>query len=97
MEDVVEKVRRDSLFIDYTTNAKKEVKGLRGDYGNIFLLVFLYILQGIPLGIMATIPMMLASNHVSYDNQAIFTFARYPYVLKLLWAPIVDSLYSKRF
>lgn len=68
-------------------------RDLRGDYGNISLLVFLYILQGIPLGLTASIPLVLSNRHVSYAQQAVFSFAYWPFSLKLLWAPIVDSCF----
>ncbi|RWS23750.1 hypothetical protein B4U80_07333 [Leptotrombidium deliense] len=32
---------------------KDEAKGLKGDYANVFLLLLLYFLQGIPLGIVS--------------------------------------------
>ncbi|CAI2339473.1 unnamed protein product [Caenorhabditis sp. 36 PRJEB53466] len=51
---------------------------LKGDISSILLLLFLYLLQGVPL------------------EQAIFSFAYWPFSLKLLWAPIVDSVYSKK-
>lgn len=68
-------------------------RDLRGDYGNILLLVFLYILQGIPLGLTASIPLVLSNRHVSYAQQAVFSFAYWPFSLKLFWAPIVDSCF----
>ncbi|VDP53205.1 unnamed protein product [Soboliphyme baturini] len=70
---------------------------LEGDYLNIILLVFLYILQGVPLGLTASIPLILQNRHVSYKQQAAFSFAYWPFSLKLLWAPLVDAWYSKRF
>ncbi|XP_055912515.1 acetyl-coenzyme A transporter 1 [Eupeodes corollae] len=70
---------------------------LRGDKGNIAILLFLYILQGIPLGLIAAIPMLLQNRGASYKQQAEFSFAYWPFSLKLLWAPIVDSLYVSRF
>ena len=33
---------------------------------NVALLFFLYLLQGIPLGLIASIPLMLQNAHVSY-------------------------------
>ena len=69
---------------------------VRKDLGNILLLLFLYILQGIPLGLTAAIPMILQNYHVSYTDQAKFSFAYWPFSVKLLWAPIVDALYSER-
>ncbi|RWS23816.1 acetyl-coenzyme A transporter 1-like protein, partial [Leptotrombidium deliense] len=40
-----------------------EKKGLKGDYANAALLIFLYILQGIPLGLTSSIPLILASHN----------------------------------
>ncbi|XP_066997962.2 acetyl-coenzyme A transporter 1 isoform X2 [Anabrus simplex] len=70
---------------------------IRGDEKNVFILFLLYLLQGIPLGLCAAIPMYLQSKHVSYRSQANFSFATWPFSLKLLWAPIVDSIYIQRF
>lgn len=70
---------------------------IRGDRGNIAILFLLYLLQGIPLGLSAAIPMLLQNRGASYKEQAEFSFAFWPFSLKLLWAPIVDSLYSQRF
>lgn len=70
---------------------------IQGDRANIAILFFLYLLQGIPLGLSSAIPMLLQNRGASYKEQAEFSFAYWPFSLKLLWAPIVDSLYSKRF
>ncbi|CAF1332780.1 unnamed protein product [Adineta steineri] len=67
------------------------------DQWNIGLLLFLYLLQGIPLGMAASIPLIIQTYGASWSQQATFSFAFWPFSLKLLWAPIVDSLYSKRF
>ncbi|OXA62750.1 Acetyl-coenzyme A transporter 1 [Folsomia candida] len=68
------------------------------DLSSILLLLFLYILQGIPLGLIASIPMILLNKSAAtYTEQAKFSFAYWPFSLKLLWAPIVDSIYSERF
>lgn len=76
---------------------KHSKDGLKGDYGNISLLMFLYILQGIPLGLGGSIPMLLTSRNVSYKDQAVFSFVFWPFSIKLLWAPLVDSLYFSWF
>merc|ERR1719186_546527 len=65
--------------------------GIAGDERNILVLLFLYILQGIPLGIAAAIPLILTNRNVSYKQQAEFSFAYWPFSVKLLWAPIVAS------
>lgn len=47
-----------------------EESNLSGDYGNIAILFFLYLLQGIPLGIGQAIPMLLQNRGASYKEQA---------------------------
>ena len=60
------------------------------------LLVALYLLQGIPVGLaFGSIPYLLRSK-LSYSQIGIFTLCTYPYSLKLLWSPVVDSCYSPR-
>ncbi|XP_052761222.1 acetyl-coenzyme A transporter 1-like [Mya arenaria] len=76
---------------------KIDRRGLQGDYGNVALLTFLYVLQGIPLGLGGSIPMLLQSRKVSYKDQAKFSFIYWPFSIKLLWAPLVDSLYLHWF
>ena len=66
----------------------------RDEKGNLALLVLLYLLQGVPIGlVMGTLPILL-QPHVSMADMAVFSLAGYPYSLKLLWSPIVDSVYS---
>ncbi|XP_060521373.1 acetyl-coenzyme A transporter 1 [Cylas formicarius] len=69
---------------------------INDDKGNIALLLFLYTLQGIPLGLTSAIPMILQNRGVSYKQQAEFSFVSWPFSLKLLWAPLVDSIFSTR-
>lgn len=52
------------------------------------------LLQGIPVGLaFGSIPFLLRSK-LSYSQIGIFTLCTYPYSLKLLWSPIVDSIFS---
>ncbi|XP_050336198.1 acetyl-coenzyme A transporter 1 [Bactrocera neohumeralis] len=74
-----------------------EKTDIRGDRGNIAILFFLYVMQGIPLGLIAAVPMLLQNRGASYKQQAEFSFAYWPFSMKLLWAPIVDSIYFRRF
>lgn len=74
-----------------------EKSDIRGDRANVALLFFLYLLQGIPIGLTSAIPMLLQNRGASYKQQAEFSFATWPFSLKLLWAPIVDSLFWSRF
>lgn len=74
-----------------------ERSNLEGDYQNVALLFFLYVLQGIPLGMAGSIPMILQNKNVSYKQQAMFSFVYWPFSLKLLWAPIVDAAFFQKF
>lgn len=101
------------------------------DRFNYALLLALYTLQGIPMGLSASIPFLIqqkvqmlasavhqsaaaaatdaaitttSSQHslaeltkIAYNAQAIFALCSWPFSLKLLWAPIVDACFSKRF
>ena len=100
------------------------------DKFNYALLVVLYTLQGIPMGLSASIPFLLQEKiqkmtaaaaavtaatagvtvvatsasavaadaaRASYNANAIFALCSWPFSLKLLWAPIVDSCFFKRF
>ncbi len=102
------------------------------DKFNYALLVVLYTLQGIPMGLSASIPFLLQEKiqkmtaaaavaaaetasmgaaaaassssaiaaeaaRASYNANAIFALCSWPFSLKLLWAPIVDAVYFKRF
>ena len=80
-----------------SSNHEKDNPGLKGDYSNILLLMFLYVLQGIPLGLGGSIPLLLQSRKVSYKDQAVFSFIYWPFSIKLLWAPLVDALYFQWF
>lgn len=71
--------------------------GVHGELGNILLLLFLYVLQGIPLGLAGSIPLILQGKNVSYKDQAFFSFVFWPFSLKLFWAPLVDALYFTKF
>lgn len=60
-----------------------EKSDLTGDYGNIAILFFLYLLQGIPLGVGQAIPMLLQNRGASYKQQAEFSFAYWPFSREL--------------
>lgn len=85
------------LLGDGHHNFEHEKPDIRGDRANIALLFFLYLLQGIPIGLTSAIPMLLQNRGASYSQQAEFSFATWPFSLKLLWAPIVDSLFWAKF
>ena len=70
---------------------------LSGDWHNFILLLFLYTLQGIPIGLASSVPLFLQARGASFSEQATFGLASWPYSLKLLWAPLVDALYTTRW
>jgi len=47
-------------------------RNLRKDFTKILFLVYLYFLQGIPLGLSASVPFLLTSYSVSYSDQGTF-------------------------
>ena len=67
------------------------------DRSSILLLLLLYVLQGIPLGLAGAIPLMLQARKVEYKLQAVFSLVTWPFSVKLLWAPLVDSVYIAAF
>ena len=79
------------------TKDKKELaqqdEGLRGDWPAIALLMLLYTLQGIPMGLSGSVPFLMQAKGISMTEQAKFSIVSWPFSLKLLWAPLVDSVY----
>ena len=79
---------------------KSDKKSLsRDDLPQFYLLVLLYFVQGVPVGLgFGTIPFLLKSmsKSMSFTSLGLFSIATYPYSLKILWSPIVDSCYSSR-
>mmetsp|Transcript_8948 Transcript_8948/g.21856 ORF Transcript_8948/g.21856 Transcript_8948/m.21856 type:complete len:659 (+) Transcript_8948:107-2083(+) len=112
---------------DIDTNGDDPQLPPPSDKFNYALLIVLYTLQGIPMGLSASIPFLLQEKiqkmtataaaaadlgatasstsamvaaeaaRASYNANAIFALCSWPFSLKLLWAPIVDALYFKRF
>ena len=62
----------------------EEESNLKGDYQNVAILLFLYILQGIPLGISSAVRILLQNRGVSYKEQALFSLAAYPFTSNLI-------------
>jgi len=90
---------------------KEELKEEYNDRFNYALLLLLYTLQGIPMGLSASIPFLIQQKiknsyvsqegeesiaRLTYNAQAIFALCSWPFSLKLLWAPLVDAAYIKR-
>ncbi|KAJ7102769.1 acetyl-coenzyme A transporter 1-domain-containing protein [Mycena epipterygia] len=61
------------------------------------LLCVLYLIQGVPLGLaLGSMPFIL-QKQLSYSQLATFALSGYPYSLKLIWSPIVDSVFFSSF
>ena len=102
-EDIENRVEEEEALLETSVEVKTsssktaEKTGIAGDEKSILVLLFLYVLQGIPLGLAAAIPLILTNRNVSYKQQAEFSFAYWPFSVKLLWAPIVDSCFVASF
>lgn len=82
---------------DKVMEKSSQLPSIKRDRESIALLVFLYVLQGIPLGLAGAMPMLLQTRKVAYKDQATFSLVFWPFSIKLLWAPIVDTVYWSRF
>lgn len=90
-----------SLEFETEQNDQPFVLGIsqlnKKDYANFWFLTILYLIQGIPVGLaFGSIPFLL-KERLSYTQVGFFTFASYPYSLKLLWSPVVDGFFIKGF
>ncbi|KAG5681678.1 hypothetical protein PVAND_011091 [Polypedilum vanderplanki] len=65
------------------------------DQAEISISIFPF--SSVPQGISVAIPILLQNRGVSYNDQAEFSISYFPFSLKLLYAPIVDSVYLKSF
>lgn len=64
----------------------KSARRTKDDIRNILLIFSLYFLQGLPIGLMTSMPLILSSRGVSYKDQGTLSFAFWPYALKILWS-----------
>ena len=64
----------------------------KDDRLSIAILLVLYTLQGIPMGLCGSIPLILKEKGVSYESLSLFSLVSLPFSLKLLWAPVVLTL-----
>mmetsp|Transcript_85529 Transcript_85529/g.169728 ORF Transcript_85529/g.169728 Transcript_85529/m.169728 type:complete len:478 (+) Transcript_85529:80-1513(+) len=74
----------------------EDKSNLQGEWGSILILLVLYTLQGLPMGLSGVIPMMLKERGVSFSDVGFFSLNTWPFSLKILWAPIVDTWYIAR-
>jgi hypothetical protein len=68
---------------------------LKGDVSRLLFLTILYLIQGVSFGfLMNTLPIMLKKNF-DYTSIGIISFCSFPYNIKFLFSPIVDTKYFK--
>jgi PAT family acetyl-CoA transporter-like MFS transporter 1 len=60
------------------------------------LLIFLYSLQGLILALLLDTLEIQLKQDFTYSEVGIFLLCSYPFSLKILWSPIVDSYYLKK-
>ncbi|VWU49043.1 Acetyl-coenzyme A transporter 1, putative [Hepatocystis sp. ex Piliocolobus tephrosceles] len=65
------------------------------DYYHLIFLLLLYTIQGVPIGIASVVPLSI-QHKVNYSQLSIFSLVSIPFSLKLIWAPIVDSVYFSK-
>jgi MFS transporter, PAT family, beta-lactamase induction signal transducer AmpG len=69
-----------------------------GSWSRLGLLTALYFVQGMPFGFQATaLPVYLRSHGVSVATIGFLGLLSLPWMLKVLWAPLVDRYGSARF
>ncbi|EMR10750.1 hypothetical protein PNEG_00899 [Pneumocystis murina B123] len=92
-EDVNSRKRSMNFFKIHNIQEKEQTNCM----SSIILLIFLYLLQGVPLGlVMGSLPYLL-QPYLSFTSLGFFSLASYPYSLKLFWSPIVDTVYNEKW
>lgn len=86
-----------SLFEEDNKNEKPPGQTKKSDdLANIIFLIFLYVILNIPIGLTLSIPLILSTRKVAYSEQGTYSFAIWPFSLKLLWAPLVDAFFVNK-
>ena len=82
VEDGTEVTTKDS-FYDKLKAKSKMLRDLEGDKVHVLILFFLYCLQGIPLGLINAVPLILTNKGTQYTEQATFSISGYPFSMKV--------------
>ena len=59
-------------------------------------LLLLYTLQGVPMGMSMSLPLLLKDAGFGFASRGLFATAAWPYSLKMIWAPLVDAVWWPR-
>lgn len=60
---------QEELIENGDTSTDADRSNIKGDELNIAVLLFLYTLQGIPLGLAGAVPMLLQNRGITYTQQ----------------------------
>jgi len=71
-------------------------RAYESDVKAVALLLLLYTLQGVPMGLSASLAFMMHDRGGTYAEQGKLSLASWPFSLKVMWAPIVDAMYVRR-
>jgi len=82
---------------EHDKDKQSQQMSLREDLPSIAVLTLLYMFQGIPIGIAVALMGILKERGATFSQLSTFLLSSWPFSLKILWAPIVDSVYNKRF
>ena len=65
-------------------------------FGIASILIFLYCLQGLVIGLFLDTMQVILKSKLSYVEVGTFLLCSYPFSLKIIWSPLVDSYYNKK-
>lgn len=85
-----------SLYEENQNEKSTDQTSKTKDIKNILFLIYLYVILGIPMGLAFSIPLILSTRKVAYSDQGTYSFAIWPFSLKLLWAPLVDAFFVRK-
>jgi hypothetical protein len=64
---------------------KRKDVSIRKDLDTILFITYLYFLQGVVFGLSSVVPLILGEREVGYSEQGTFSFANWPFSIKLVW------------
>ena len=95
---VCDEIDDTSRYVDaHVNHGKKYAFGFSHDAKSLLLLLLLYTLQGVPMGLSASISFLLQERGASLSDIGYFSLSSWPFSLKVIWAPVVDSIYFHSF
>ncbi len=62
-----------------------------------FLHVKSFFYAQVPIGLATCLPLIMSARKASYTDLGMFSFTFLPFSLKVIWAPIIDSVFLRRF